>query len=231
MSRGVLGWAQNCAARSDTSLDFVLPIGFPSEERFAQPALLPQTLAHLKGKHLFVYVGSFGYTYNLNSIIQAARQLDAHGRCDIHFVLAGQGPSYESISREATGAQNVTLMGWLEHADVRTLMRVARAGLLPWAGLKDALPNKFFEYVSAGLPVISSADGELNVDLERRGAGLVYAPDDPSALVAAVMRLANDDTFAVSAARAAANWFDQEFAESSVYARFAEKIEGMAASL
>lgn len=228
MSQGVLDWARTYTTTAPRRPDLVIPIGYPDDVEPASPPLL-QDLAALDTKRLFVYVGSFGHTYNLSTLVTAARLLATQGRHDIHFLLAGNGPLFERIARESAGLPNLSLMGWLQHDEVRAVLRRARAGLLPWAGQPGALPNKFFEYVSAGLPVISSAAGELNEALLARGAGLTFEAADPASMVAAVVQLADDNEFAARAAQATARWFATEFAESTIYARFAHEIETLAA--
>jgi glycosyltransferase involved in cell wall biosynthesis len=49
-----------------------------------------------------------------------------------------------------------------------------------------SLPNKLFEYVAAGLPVVASDFPELRSVVEGRGLGAVCAPDDPDAIARAI---------------------------------------------
>jgi glycosyltransferase involved in cell wall biosynthesis len=229
MSQGVLDWARTYTNRQPRRPDLVIPIGYPDDSRSTTPSELP-CLAAVEDKHLFVYVGSFGHTYNLSTVVAAARRLASQGRHDIHFLLAGQGPLFSRIAREAEGLPNFSLVGWLQHAEVRAVLHRARAGILPWAGESGALPNKLFEYVSAGRPVISSAEGELNRAVVARGAGAVFFADNPASLESAVLRLADDEEFAASSAQAALDWFSSTFSESIIYARLVDEIEALAAS-
>jgi len=49
-----------------------------------------------------------------------------------------------------------------------------------------ALPNKLFEYIAAGVPVIASALPEIQRLVERHGVGWCVPPDDPDALARAL---------------------------------------------
>jgi glycosyltransferase involved in cell wall biosynthesis len=49
-----------------------------------------------------------------------------------------------------------------------------------------SLPNKLFEYVAAGLPVVASDFPELRGVVEGRARGAVCAPDDPDAIARAI---------------------------------------------
>jgi glycosyltransferase involved in cell wall biosynthesis len=49
-----------------------------------------------------------------------------------------------------------------------------------------SLPNKVFEYLAAGLPILASDVPVIAELVERYGVGLVVAPDDPEAIAAAM---------------------------------------------
>lgn len=55
-----------------------------------------------------------------------------------------------------------------------------------WGNHRVALPNKLFQAVSAGVPVIASDVGELARIVRKQGLGVVYRPGDPTSLVAAI---------------------------------------------
>ena len=51
------------------------------------------------------------------------------------------------------------------------------------------LPNKIFEYVAAGLPILSSDMAVSGEFVRRHGIGEVVAADDPAAIAAGLDRL------------------------------------------
>lgn len=231
MSGGVLAWALHHANRPASANDRVIPIGFPAVPAITAPPhqQLGALLDRLAGRFLFVYVGTFGHTYNIDVILDAARQLQVTHGNRVHFVLAGTGPLYAAVSTRAAQLPNVTLTGWLDQSAVRFLLNKATAGLLPWAGLPGAMPNKFFDYLSAGLPVISSADGELNDQLLQHAAGRTFAARDAEGLGRAVCALADNPALRDAQAAAARAWFAREFSESTVYRGFADHLEQLRA--
>ena len=50
-------------------------------------------------------------------------------------------------------------------------------------------PNKFFDYIACGLPVLNNYPGWLAEMIEAQGCGVVVPPDDPIVLADAVVRL------------------------------------------
>jgi glycosyltransferase involved in cell wall biosynthesis len=242
MSNGVLRWALSYARRTPGPGDRVFPIGFPVNPAGQEPPLtaaLQPWLPALHAKRLFTYVGTFGRTYDVELIVEAARTLTAAGAApgpgrptpdgsphEVHFVLAGSGPRLDHVRRKAAGLTNVTLTGWLDQPDIAALLARSYAGLLPWAGLDDAMPNKFFEYIAAGLPVLSSAAGELATLVERERVGISF-PARADALVDAVNRISTGDGRPAMAANAR-SLFAARFREDLVYREFAAHVIDLA---
>lgn len=229
MSRGVLDWALAKVPRVQAESDRVFPIGFPVRDGSAPPSdpSLDEWLSSLRGRRLFVYIGTLAKTYNLDVVLDAARLMAQHDSTP-HFVIIGDGPGLERIQRQAALLPNVSAPGWLEQAAIRKVMAAACAGLLPWNGVQDAMPNKFFEYISAGMPVLSSARGELNELIDREGVGLTFSADDPQSLAHAVGTMSADPAIAADMALRASALFDARFREDLVYRAFADYVHEIA---
>jgi glycosyltransferase involved in cell wall biosynthesis len=175
-----------------------------------------------------VYVGILAKTHNVDVILDAARILASQGDTTSHFVIVGDGPGLDRIQKAACSLPNVTAPGWLDQAGIRKVMRAAYAGLLPYKGVSDAMPNKFFEYISAGLPVLSSAHGELHDLIEREQVGLPFSATQPETLVEAVATLLHQPRVAMSMAKRAAALFADRYREDLVYQAFADHVHAVA---
>ena len=84
------------------------------------------------------------------------------------------------------------------------------------------LPNKLYEYVAAGLPVLSSGVPVLAGEVRRHGLGLVADPADPAALAEAIRAMldpAAQTKFREAVARLAAEtvWEREQLALAEVY--------------
>ena len=81
------------------------------------------------------------------------------------------------------------LLAWTASADLGALL------IEPLTlSLRLALPNKLFEYLMAGLPVLASPGPEIRRVVETFDVGLVADPADPAALARALRRALTDDT-------------------------------------
>jgi len=78
---------------------------------------------------------------------------------------------------------------------VPALLRAADVGVAPLLEdeeLAYAMPTKVYEYMGAGLPVVTTGSGELRRFVEDSGGG-VHVDSDPSAIAAAFDTLLFDD--------------------------------------
>ncbi len=137
----------------------------------------------LTGKKVVLYGGSFGRANDIPTLLDAAARL-AH-RDDVRFVFAGFG-YHEPALREAAGrAANVLLLPpqplpamlcWFKLADLSLVSFIDRPVLAANA------PNKFFDSLAAGTPVIVTNPGWTRAFVEAHGCGWYTPPSDAAAL-------------------------------------------------
>ena len=182
----------------------------------------------LAGKVVFSFVGSFGHVYELELLCDAAKLLKSRGNRQVHFVLAGDGEQFDRITARAGTLDNVTVPGWLASADADRLLAISDVGLAPYRQMAGAMPNKIFDYSAAGLPILSSLEGEMIEKLKSRGAGLSYLPGDLEALASHVTRLAESPEMRRKLAAGSALMFEQEFRADRIYDEYVHHIETIA---
>ena len=102
------------------------------------------------------YVGGIGQIRGINEMVEAIGMTDYY-----HLLLAGNFAS--SAERDSvinkTGWERVIELGHVNRTEVREVLAKSIAGLVlfhPEPNHINAQPNKMFEYMSAGLPVIAS---------------------------------------------------------------------------
>ena len=64
--------------------------------------------------------------------------------------------------------------------------------LKPIDAYKTTFPNKVFDYMAAGRPVVLVIDGVIRDVVERANAGVFVPPGDPDELARAIRRLSDD---------------------------------------
>lgn len=117
----------------------------------------------------------------LDVLLQAAKQ-----RKNVTFVLAGDGPQFEALSRDLP--PNVRLLGRLD--DVRPLLFAADVFAVP--SRREGQGIAVLEAMAAGVPVAASNVGGLAEMLTDGETALLVPPGDPDALAVALSRLQSD---------------------------------------
>lgn len=216
VSRQYLEWA--CALRGEhRRYDQVFHLGYrlppapllESEKRRA--AEFMQRLRLPKDRILATFVGQFGASYDVDTIIRAARLLES---CEqrTHFVLAGAGDKFSRIHKSTQGLSSVTLTGWLEYQDTITLLQQSHIGLAAYSlSAPQSLPYKPFEYMAFGLPIISSLSGELREIISNHGIGEYYQAGDEYSLAAAVNMFAQSPEKRELAGRHSRELYERQF--------------------
>ncbi|MCW4152622.1 glycosyltransferase family 4 protein [Halomonas sp. 18H] len=133
------------------------------------------------------YVGGIGQIRGISQVVEAMGLIKSGGRLQ----LAGKfnEPAVEQAAHADPGWQQVDALGFVGRKEVRDLLARCVAGLvtfLPSPNHIDAQPNKMFEYMSAGIPVIGSHFPLWKEIIEGNQCGLCVDPLDPKAIAEAI---------------------------------------------
>ena len=146
------------------------------------------------GETWVVYAGSLGVHYDLETVLRAAERL-AGPSPKIRFFIAGTGPSYNDLKAfaAARGLSNVDILGPLELNRLGALYSEADIGIVPYkAHSTVAMPCKIYDYLAAGLAVVSCLQGELADLLAFHGNGVQYAAGDSESLARVLVAMEQD---------------------------------------
>jgi glycosyltransferase involved in cell wall biosynthesis len=133
------------------------------------------------------YVGGLGRIRGIQEMVQAI----ALTTSNVRFAMGGNfsEASFEQILKAEKGWQKTDYLEWLDRAGVKKVLQESVAGLVtlhPVINYFDALPVKMFEYMSAGVPVISSNFPLWKEIVEGNKCGLCVDPLDPQSIAEAI---------------------------------------------
>jgi glycosyltransferase involved in cell wall biosynthesis len=165
------------------------------QEHSELPESLIESLVPLSGKFIAIYLGTHGKANNLDSILDAAKKLVNEE--NIHFLCVGDGPEKNRLMQRTRdeNIRNITFLNAIPKEWVPALLKRAHVGLLP---LVDSpvfkwgiSPNKLFDYMATGLPVIllCNLDG---TPVENSGGGIVVKDNFSDKLAEGIVRLYNN---------------------------------------
>ena len=151
--------------RSYKANENIIPIfnGFDPE------VFTPSPLDQKFERFTLVFHGNLARMQNIDLLIQVAR------RCpeDIDILVAGSGPLEKKVKQE----QRITFLGMLPYKYLATIVNKSHVGL---SFRKDgfintlSFPVKIFEYMGAGLPVISTPQSDIGYLLEENNLGYQF---------------------------------------------------------
>jgi len=100
-----------------------------------------------------------------------------------------QPSSLEAELKQRSGWKRVRYLGWRSRGDVRGQLANSRVGSVTFKGVPNhmhAQPNKLFEYMAAGLPIVASNFPLWKQLIDDVGCGIVVDPEDPEDIAAAI---------------------------------------------
>jgi glycosyltransferase involved in cell wall biosynthesis len=144
------------------------------------------------------YIGTHGMAHALETLLDAAEQLQARpeGR-DIRLLLLGDGARKAALQADAArrGLRNVVFVDTVPKDEVArywSLLDVSVIHLRRTELFTTVIPSKLFECMGMGIPVLHGVEGESADIVRQQGAGEVFEPENAEQLVQALLRLSSD---------------------------------------
>jgi glycosyltransferase involved in cell wall biosynthesis len=100
--------------------------------------------------------------------------------------------------------------------------------LKPLEEYKTTYPNKVFDYMAAGRPVVLAIDGVIRAVIEAAGCGLFAQPGDPAALAEAIRALAADKEKSRRMGLAGRAYLEAHFSRERIAQELVRILEEMA---
>jgi len=171
-----------------------------------------------------IYFGAMGQANGLDYVLEAAAELKLRGRQDIVLVLHGEGGCKADLKRRAQedGLNNVVFSDPVpEKAQMAAIVGGCDACLTIYEACKETSwsPNKFFDSLAAGKPVIVNVPGWLGDTVRNGACGLQTDPANPLTLANALENLADDSEFRDLCGKNARRLAEDEFAREKQAAK------------
>ena len=148
------------------------------------------------------------------------------------LIFLGDGKEKPSLQEQAAdlGLTNVLFLPPVPKGEMAAALAGADACLAilkPIEEYKTTYPNKVFDYMAAGRPVVLAIDGVIRAVVEAAQCGIFVPPGDPLALAQTVRKLAADPAASRRMGLAGRQYLEQNFSRSAL----AEKLVGILADM
>lgn len=131
-----------------------------------------------------IYAGTHGVANGLEAVIQVAIELEKRKRKDIKMVLVGSGKTKSFLIKEVNqwNLKQVLFLDPLPKTELASLFAGADLGLQILSDIPEfyygTSPNKFFDYIAAGLPVLNNYPGWLSNIIRQHRCGYAVKAND-----------------------------------------------------
>lgn len=178
-----------------------------------------------------VFTGAHGPANGLDGVLDAAAVLKNRGRDDIKFLFIGDGKLKPALMARAGRAalSNCIFLSPMPKRQLNAVIASADVGLMILANVPafyyGTSPNKFFDYLACGLPVLNNYPGWLADLITQNRCGMAVPPDDPEAFADALEALGGNPTARVEMRRNARVLGEQEFSRNALAGQFVQWLE------
>ena len=114
----------------------------------------------------YVYVGYLSYQFDLRPFIRAFSGVPKT------LCIIGDGENVEEYRNLAHGNKHISFLGALKKDEVVSILRSSSVALLPLADHSAAeMPNKLFDYIGAGLPILCAGGTDAGQLVKKHNFG------------------------------------------------------------
>lgn len=154
-----------------------------------------------EGKFVVLYAGAHGMSNDLEIVLQTAKLLQLEKQ--ILFIFLGDGKEKNILIQKATDMQlsNVQFLNPVPKTEIANYLQASDACLAilkPIELYKTTYPNKVFDYMAAGKPVILAIDGVIREVVESANCGYFCEPGNPEYIANIIRKMDQLDKKAFS---------------------------------
>ena len=180
-----------------------------------------------------IFTGAHGIANGLDAVLDAGVELKRRKRDDIKLVLVGDGKLKPALQARAQkeGLDNVIFHPPVKKYHLAGLMADADIGMQILANVPafyyGTSPNKFFDYIAAGLPVLNNYPGWLAGMIREHECGFAVPPEDPVAFADALVQADADRQELKAMGRRARELAERKFGRKKLADGFVEWLEAV----
>jgi len=145
-----------------------------------------------------IFTGAHGIANGLDAVLDAAKALKKKDRHDIHLLFIGDGKLKPHLQQRTVneGLDNCLFFDPIPKIKLTEFLRKVDVGMMILDNIPafyyGTSPNKFFDYISSGLPIVNNYPGWLAGLITENNCGIAVTPDNPNAFAEALVYLADN---------------------------------------
>jgi len=192
---------------------------------FADTSIFYEKKSNLNLPRLFfdnkvaIYAGNIGEVNNSYLLLRVAQRLEKIGRGDIKILIFGDGPLKSELKafKNKLKINNLIIDDLIPKSQLLSYYRHSIASIVPLKNipvLATSSPNKLFESLAAGVPVIQTTNGWISDFIAKNNCGFTVDSENEAQLVEKLVYLADNPqihkTMSINCISAASLYFDKK---------------------
>lgn len=184
-----------------------------------------------RGKKVAIFTGAHGIANGLDSILDAAKVLKERGRDDIVLAFIGDGKMKPHLEDRVQKEEldNCRFYAPIPKKELNRIVASADVGLMVLANVPafyyGTSPNKFFDYISSGLPVLNNYPGWLADMITENKLGVVVRPNDPVDFADGLIYLMDNNDYRTQCGINARKFAEDNFSREKLSEQFVDFLE------
>jgi len=180
-------------------------------------------------KFLVSYIGTMGNAHRLETLLDAAAQLQ-NEKSNAIFLLLGEGAEKQRIKSlaQSRNLSNVLFLDQQPREKIPAFISASDVCLVLLKKtdvFKTVIPTKMLEFMSCARPVILGVDGQARQIIDDAQAGIAIEPENAAALVAAIHQLAANRELATALGRKGREHILRHFSRGRTAQKYVEVLQ------
>ena len=172
------------------------------------------------GKNRCSFIGSLSTAFDWEVVIEAFKS------SKVEFVIAGDGPLFEELKDKTKNQSNIIMIGRISGVQSKVLAKRTSIFLAPYnrnLEFSQSLPNKFFDAMQYGTPLLSSVTDSAAKFIIKNNIGIVYSNLD--SLLRALNKLESNPQLFQQMGQKALNLYKNKFSGQVVYEKIVKDLK------
>ena len=177
------------------------------------------------------FTGAHGRANGLDAILDMAAVLKRRGATNIKILLVGDGSEKPRLidRTKSEGLDNVVFHPPMPKRKLAALTASLGCGLMTLDNIpafyRGTSPNKFFDYLAAGIPIVNNYPGWLADMIRDNGLGEAVPPANPEAFADALVLISAEPKTAAAQGGAARRFAELNFRREHLADKFVQTLE------
>ena len=171
------------------------------------------------------FFGTLGHQMDFDTLINVLNNLSNKS---VKLIICGSGDK-EDYLKDLSRNSNITFPGYMSALELKSLMLVSDLGVCPHIPKQmylDTIPGKAIEYMSEGLPIITTlGNGELGKLIEQKNFGYSYKAFETESLTHLILDILKNKNLLKNKRDEIIKFYSQTFDKSVVYKNYSNHIE------